>query len=104
MAGAEVHRRVDDYGNAVEVASPLPLPSLAALTETCPRSGPLTAPGRRLPVEAFLPQGSLVCDVVGKRTNAARHLFFGMVLLPIWGEHVMVRSVPTLVGARHRDL
>ncbi len=54
--------------------------------------------------EAFLPQGSLVCDVVGKRTNAARHLFFGMVLLPIWGEHVMVRSVPTQVGARHRDL
>ena len=32
VAGAEVHRRVDDYGNAVEVASPLPMPRAVSLT------------------------------------------------------------------------
>ena len=56
MAGAEVHRRVDDYGNAVEVASPLPLPRFVSLTWQPPAS-PLRSTGVHVGQQAIAAAG-----------------------------------------------
>jgi len=55
--GVEVHRRIDDYGNAREVASPLPMPRATSLTWQPPTS-PLRSSGVHVGSAAIEAAGS----------------------------------------------
>ena len=85
--GAEVHRRVNEYGSAVEVASPLPLPRFVSLTWQPPAS-PLRSTGVHVGQQAIAAAGR----ALGPDAAPAEPGWLLLAAAPVDGQPVVFRD------------